>query len=183
MQTERELKERAKRLGYKLKRRGTEYSLVDDEGAGPSGTIEGIARWLDVIEHKLAVQFSTACGMPLFKINALPRPRVAEPTPITLEPHAPHGCGAIPDIANPTIEGGSPMAEVIDLDHALEAKRAEFKALLEQHKRSDALANAIYGLAVRRARKGYMPREIVAEMRNVADDIEAVGIEAAGIPA
>jgi hypothetical protein len=89
MQTERELKERAKRLGYKLKRRGTEYSLVDDEGAGPSGTIEGIARWLDVIEHKLAVQFSTACGMPLWKIIALPRPKVAEPTPITMEPLEP----------------------------------------------------------------------------------------------
>jgi hypothetical protein len=29
-----------------------------------------INEWLDVIEHKIPLQISTACGVPLFKINA-----------------------------------------------------------------------------------------------------------------
>jgi hypothetical protein len=70
MQEERDLKERAKRLGYKLKRRGQEYRLISDDGAEyGGGSIEAMVWWLNVIEHKLPVQISTACGVPLFKIN------------------------------------------------------------------------------------------------------------------
>jgi hypothetical protein len=68
-QQQRDLKERAARLGYKLRRRGTEYNLVDYYGAGFGGAIESVIYWLDVIENKTPVQVSTACGMPLYEIN------------------------------------------------------------------------------------------------------------------
>jgi hypothetical protein len=40
---------------------GTEFSC---------GDIGGANCWLDVIEHKQPIQFSTACGIPLWTINA-----------------------------------------------------------------------------------------------------------------
>ncbi|MBR0697741.1 hypothetical protein [Bradyrhizobium lablabi] len=88
------LKERAKRLGYKLKRRGTTYSLIDNKGEGPSGTIDGIVWWLNVIEHEIAAQVSTACGMPLYTINDQ-APKPAEPSPVAepLEPIVQHETG------------------------------------------------------------------------------------------
>jgi|SRR5450755_1254452 hypothetical protein len=64
------LRERAARLGFKLSRRGQEYSLTDPDGTGVGGmSLDGINEWLDVIEYKLPVQISSPCGMPLFKIN------------------------------------------------------------------------------------------------------------------
>jgi hypothetical protein len=67
---ERDLKERARRLGYKLKRRGKDYSLIGDDGAVcGSHSIESMNWQLDVIEYKIPLQISTACGVPLFKIN------------------------------------------------------------------------------------------------------------------
>lgn len=68
---ERDLKERAKRLGYKTRRCGTQYNLVRDgeDGAGFGGSIEGVTWWLDVIENKTPLQVSTACGIPLYQIN------------------------------------------------------------------------------------------------------------------
>jgi hypothetical protein len=67
---ERALRERAKRLGYRLKRRGTEYKLTNSDGGFGGTDIDAINSWLDVIEHKLPMQISTACSRPLFTINA-----------------------------------------------------------------------------------------------------------------
>lgn len=68
---ERALRQRAKRLGYRVRRRHNTYELTDADGTGFGGDgIEAVVWWLDVIEHKLPVQISTACGVPLFKINA-----------------------------------------------------------------------------------------------------------------
>lgn len=64
------LRERAKRLGLKAHKRGREYQLEYTDGGGFGGTsLNAINSWLDVIEFKLPVQISTACGMPLFSIN------------------------------------------------------------------------------------------------------------------
>ncbi|TFW56259.1 hypothetical protein CT676_35975 [Bradyrhizobium sp. MOS001] len=68
-------------------------------------------------------------------------------------------------------------AVVIDLEHARDVNRAEAVALLEHHKRADALAWAINRFARRRVVKGYTIAEVVSELRNEADIIEAVGIE------
>jgi hypothetical protein len=69
-QAELALRERAKRLGYKLSRRGSEYNLTRPDGTGFGGNdLDGINWWLDVEEHKLPVQISSACGRPLYKIN------------------------------------------------------------------------------------------------------------------
>ena len=71
-EAERALRERAKQLGYRLHRRGEAYRLIDP-GSGTEtefdGPIDAINSWLDVIEYKLPVQFSTACGIPLWTIN------------------------------------------------------------------------------------------------------------------
>jgi hypothetical protein len=67
---ERDLRDRAKRLGYKLKKRGTQFELVSDDGSGcGADSIDGVNWWLDVIEYKTPVQFYSACGVPTYKIN------------------------------------------------------------------------------------------------------------------
>jgi hypothetical protein len=55
MQTtsERNLKARAIRLGYRLRRRGKDYSLTSGDGAESGGSIGAMRRHLDVIEYKL----------------------------------------------------------------------------------------------------------------------------------
>jgi hypothetical protein len=70
--TERALRARAKRLGYRIRRRGNHYRLIDDAEGEEIGSqdITAINWYLAVIEHKLPVQFSTACGIPLWTINA-----------------------------------------------------------------------------------------------------------------
>jgi hypothetical protein len=70
--TEHAVRERAKRLGYRLRRRGNDYRLIDAAGGAELGgqDINSMIWWLDVIEYKLPVQFSTACGIPLWKMNA-----------------------------------------------------------------------------------------------------------------
>ena len=70
-EVERALRERAKRLGYRLHRRGKAYRLIDPASATETEFDGPIAvNWsLDVIEQKLPVQFSTACGIPLWTIN------------------------------------------------------------------------------------------------------------------
>jgi hypothetical protein len=69
-QQEIDMRERAARQGYKLRRRGTEYHFTDEDGTGfGCGDIDGAIWWLDVIENKTPVQISTPCGLPMFKIN------------------------------------------------------------------------------------------------------------------
>jgi hypothetical protein len=70
-ETERTLRERGKRLGYRLRRRGNDYRLIDDaEDAEISAQDINSINWLlDVIEHKAPLQFSTACGIPLRTVN------------------------------------------------------------------------------------------------------------------
>jgi hypothetical protein len=51
--SERGLQERAKRLGYKLRRCGTSYRLISDDGTeGGSRSIESLIRLLDAIESR-----------------------------------------------------------------------------------------------------------------------------------
>lgn len=70
-QEELALRARAKRLGYKLSRRGSEFKATGPDGTGFGGTgSDAMNWWLDVIEHKLPVQISSACGVPLFRINS-----------------------------------------------------------------------------------------------------------------
>jgi hypothetical protein len=65
---DRALRQRAKRLGYRVNRRGAEYDLTSDSSAF-GGTIDGVNDWLDVIEQKIPMQISTSCGRPLFTLN------------------------------------------------------------------------------------------------------------------
>ncbi|MCK1618905.1 hypothetical protein IVA96_20150 [Bradyrhizobium sp. 159] len=69
------------------------------------------------------------------------------------------------------------MTNVIDLELAREVNRAEAVVLKERDKRADALAWAIHRFARRQAVKGYTIGEVVTELRNEADVIDAVGIE------
>jgi hypothetical protein len=63
-----ELKERAWALGCTIKKKGRQYEVSG--GANISlVTLDGIARRLDEIEGKLAVQVTTGCGMPIPGIN------------------------------------------------------------------------------------------------------------------
>jgi hypothetical protein len=70
-QQEIDLRERAARHGYKLRRRGTEYHFTSDDGSGfGAATFEGAAEWFEtVIVQKTPMQISSASGIPLFKIN------------------------------------------------------------------------------------------------------------------
>lgn len=79
--TEHGLRERAKRLGYRIKRRGAEYTAIHViEGSAFGGAdIEAINKWFDVIEYKPPVTISSACGVPLFTINAPPEKAETEP--------------------------------------------------------------------------------------------------------
>jgi hypothetical protein len=47
--TEKALRERAARHGYKVKRRGTKYNLTDGDGTGPGGTLEALIGLLDIM--------------------------------------------------------------------------------------------------------------------------------------
>jgi hypothetical protein len=70
--TERAVTERAGRLGYRLRRRGNDYRLINAAECTEIGCqdIDSINGLLDVIEDKLPLQFSTACGVPLWTVNA-----------------------------------------------------------------------------------------------------------------
>lgn len=74
-----EIKERAFRLGYQMTRRrgaGGSYSynltqIDDDSGVGfGASNLKAVNEWLDVYEYKIPVQISSACGTPMFQINA-----------------------------------------------------------------------------------------------------------------
>jgi hypothetical protein len=66
------LKMRAKRLGHRMNRRGKQYRLTDlsdDGGSMVSESIDALNRQLDIIEFNLPIQYSTACGWPMHRIN------------------------------------------------------------------------------------------------------------------
>jgi hypothetical protein len=72
--TKEALRDLVNRHGYKLRKRGAEYHLID--GAGElhmSGTLEALARYFDLLETAKAtrqrIQFSTTCGMPLYSFD------------------------------------------------------------------------------------------------------------------
>jgi hypothetical protein len=55
-----ELRARAKRRGYRLLRKRGRYELRDSDGVGPgSEDLDGIAFWLDYLEGKFEVTFTT----------------------------------------------------------------------------------------------------------------------------
>jgi hypothetical protein len=58
--TEKSLRWRAKRIGYKISRRGAEYKLTDGDGTGPGGSIEGLIDWLDLITPTMGEQEAIA---------------------------------------------------------------------------------------------------------------------------
>ncbi len=61
-----ELRTRAKRLGYRLYQKRGFYELWDSEGARVgSQELRGIAFLLDLHEGKFKLQYTTACGRPL----------------------------------------------------------------------------------------------------------------------
>ena len=47
--TEKSLRWRALRIGYKVRRRGTEYSLCDESGSSFGGSLAAVINWLDLI--------------------------------------------------------------------------------------------------------------------------------------
>lgn len=66
------LRARAEKKGLRIRRRGSDYHLVDEESGSEStheslDTIEG---YLDSIEGKRAMAMSTACGMPISNNSA-----------------------------------------------------------------------------------------------------------------
>jgi hypothetical protein len=65
------LRERAAKIGYKLRKRGDRYGLIplDDEGLGSWGPIETIPSMLDGMEGKASWQMYTACGMRIDGAN------------------------------------------------------------------------------------------------------------------
>jgi hypothetical protein len=48
--TEKALRERTARIGYKVRRRGTEYNLCDESGSRIGGSLAAVINWLDTIE-------------------------------------------------------------------------------------------------------------------------------------
>jgi hypothetical protein len=71
---EKALRERAKRFGYRMNRRGNTYNMTSldpesDEHGDFGGTLDAVNGHLDVIEYKIPVQISSACGIPMFTIN------------------------------------------------------------------------------------------------------------------
>jgi hypothetical protein len=75
---------RAKRLGYRLRKRGSRYELRASDRAGFSVDIDGLFWWLHVIENNITAEISTTWTGPLFKINA------ASEWPSTLESEPEH---------------------------------------------------------------------------------------------
>jgi hypothetical protein len=68
---EAELRGRAETLGYKMRRRGDVYEFHDKDGAGAGAEgIENASNVLDIIEGKVAVEYTTACGRPTGANNA-----------------------------------------------------------------------------------------------------------------
>jgi hypothetical protein len=66
-------------LGFRVRRSGNEYNLTHDDGSGFGGTgIDAVNEQLDIIEFKVPVQYSTACGIPMFKINVPEEPAIPE---------------------------------------------------------------------------------------------------------
>jgi ParB-like nuclease domain len=65
------LRERAAKLGYKLRKRGDSYGLIptDGEGGESWGPIEGTSELLDGMEGKRAWQAYTECGMRIDGVN------------------------------------------------------------------------------------------------------------------
>jgi hypothetical protein len=65
-----DLKEHAKRLGYRVRRRGNLYTITRPDGTAFGGeSISSLRRWLDVEEHKPQIKISTQCGTPLYAVN------------------------------------------------------------------------------------------------------------------
>jgi hypothetical protein len=64
---ETQIRERAKAVGYKVRRRGKEFELASEDGSASAvfETIEGVASYLDILEGKAPpVELRTPCGMP-----------------------------------------------------------------------------------------------------------------------
>jgi hypothetical protein len=63
-----ELRKRAAKLGYKVRKRSGKYQLIGIE-RGDRGSraenLEGLELWLDYLEGKRALQITTVCGMPI----------------------------------------------------------------------------------------------------------------------
>jgi hypothetical protein len=64
-ETEAALKERARKLGYKIRRRGDQYHLISRYGSESSGDMQATMTWLDMLESGRPIALYTACGMPI----------------------------------------------------------------------------------------------------------------------
>jgi hypothetical protein len=70
---ETELRARAESLDYKMSCRGGEYRFTSKDGESGFGGITSIEQahdQLDIVEGKVAVEYTTACGMPTGFNNA-----------------------------------------------------------------------------------------------------------------
>jgi hypothetical protein len=69
----RELRERAKRNGYRVQKRGDQYKLIPEDGAPVGGDIDTVNAWLDMLETAKTsgqnIEYRTACGMPILTSN------------------------------------------------------------------------------------------------------------------
>ena len=66
------LRARAEKNGLRIRRRGSDYHLVDEESGSESihDSLDVVEGLLDSIEGKRAMAFSTACGMPISNNSA-----------------------------------------------------------------------------------------------------------------
>jgi hypothetical protein len=63
------LRERAKRLGFRVERRGKSFGLRYDDGTGMGGDIQHVSDYMHAVEFKLPWGVMTECGIPIFGIN------------------------------------------------------------------------------------------------------------------
>ena len=69
---EKDLRVRAKRLGYTFKRRGTDYRLADENGLGPGGSLKTVIRIIGAWEGTAPpLTFMRPCGEPAFTIGKI----------------------------------------------------------------------------------------------------------------
>ena len=122
------LRERAGKLGYKLRKRGDSYGLIPTDGEGTQswGPIESTPSMLDIMEGKIASQIYSPCGARMEGANNSKVWLAANPG-ATMEdfekalPPAPTGC----DLESPEPAEQTALQPTDDADASAGKRKAE----------------------------------------------------------